>query len=193
MSRQLRRNGKAKRGNNNGKRPMIFSNTIQEHLVGPANRAGYTLQQLLGTSLAERKVKLSSISVQFLPDQLSEAANDIAAQLKLGGTIWTGQVFSASTDGNDVPNQRYKVLNRVRPTVLSITPFQPTMKVALNSEDLSHGMSITFNGNPDGVFVIITTKVQLMPQHILVDVTRSPRAGHDIMPLQTGNDSSIET
>jgi hypothetical protein len=152
---------------------IAFQNTVQEQVGESEVFKDYTLSDLLGTSITDRKVKLCSILVQFLPNQLSSAQNDVAAQLQLGGTIWTGQSFAAG--GNLVPNAKYKMLNRVKPSTLFIVPFQPTMRVALDSEDIEHGLRVQFNGTAEGVFLVITTSVQLLPQQNLVTITKGSR------------------
>ena len=149
---------------------MTFTNTVKAQAVSQTASANLTLtlQQLLGASIAGRKVVLQKIIVEALPRFRvgTTTGGNTAPQLQLQvfGDIWTGNV------NNQVAQKPFKLASLTVPTRYTISAFLPTMRVPLDSESTVHGLRIASDIDSEpgsSVEYRITTHVTLLPQQDL--------------------------
>ena len=192
----------APNGKKNGRRPrrsgrrreLYYTNKVIANVPCQTGDTDFSLKDLLGPDLDNRKVILKSFHVQILPPviagsrlatatQVAQSYTPPQVQLKISGPIWT----SALRDQqglfvpNFVPQTRFKQMSAVNPTNYRYTAFAPTMKVPLDSADEFHLLRVSVvtinplsDGNPleaSGMNVCITTHVKLIVQETLTEIT----------------------
>lgn len=144
---------------------MVFQNTISSASIAGNIDSQFDLNQLLGPSIVGRKVVLLNIKVQAMQQGFGDTSSPLPSiQLRLAGPVWTG------SNTNWVPFSPFRLLNKIRPYIFHIKSSLPTMRVPLDSEDTQHLLSIK-QSTPFPISYIISTRVRLLPQEELQDVT----------------------
>lgn len=148
----------------------VYTNTIRARIEKTTT---YTLQQLLANTLSgaqsqlDRNIKLISIGVQIIPtaDPISRLAERRDAQLLLAGN-WAG------SGAVPIALRPPRMISAVNPTNMK---YVPTLyqKQPCSAADTTNQFTVQLDTATTGEFLdlLITTRVHLLPQTVIVNVT----------------------
>lgn len=134
--------------------------------VAPPKVVLYSVKDLLGPSVENRMVIVKRFRVRALPAIYGDRYTaPTYMQVGVYGPLWT--------DDNYVPNSTLRLINAVKPTVMTVKPSSPTMKAPFNTESDNNYLGVLLTATDDSnaaVNIEVTTFVDMYPQQEIKEI-----------------------